>query len=510
MKILSAEQIKVCDAFTIKNEPIASIDLMERAATACIKHIVKNASIDSDFVIFCGKGNNGGDGLAIARFLIKRNYSVKVYVLNHSENASEDFTINLERLKELKPEALFYIDKEEDLKPIEITSNSLVIDALFGTGLNKPLSGIVASLVNFINATKIFVISIDIPSGLYADKPNDNDDVIVQSSVTLSFQFPKLSFLMPQNGIYVPEFEVLDIGLDKTFIHNIFTPHYYITKSDLQPLLKQRAKFSHKGKYGHALLVAGAYGKMGASVIAAKACLRSGAGMLTVQTPKKGIDILQTSIPEAMVNPDTDEELITELPNMDKITAVGIGPGIGTEAVTESVIKKLLNYILPMVFDADAINILANNKTWLSFLAPDTILTPHVKEFDRLTHLPDRQAGKHINDFERLESARQFAIKHRCILVLKSAYTQTVMPDGNVFFNSTGNAGLAKGGSGDTLTGIILGLLARGYTPPQAALISVYIHGSAADSCLKKIYIESVLATDVIAKLPKAFEKLYE
>jgi hydroxyethylthiazole kinase-like uncharacterized protein yjeF len=503
MKILSAEQIKVCDAFTIKNEPIASIDLMERAATACIKHIVKNASIDSEFLIFCGKGNNGGDGLAIARFLIKRNYSVKVYVINHSENASEDFTINLERLKELKPEALFYIDKEEDLKPIEITTNTLVIDALFGTGLNKPLSGIVASLVNFINATKIFIISIDMPSGLYADKENDKEDVIVRSSLTLNFQFPKFSFFMPQNGIYVPEFEVLDIGLDKLFIQNISTPHFYITKSDLQPLLKHRAKFSHKGNFGHALLVAGAYGKMGASVIAAKACLRSGAGMLTVQTPKKGIEILQSSIPEAMVNADSNEELISELPHMDKITAVGIGPGIGTEAVTESVIKKLLNYTLPMVFDADAINILANNKTWLSFLAPDTILTPHVKEFDRLTQ-------KHINDFERLESAKQFAIKHRCILVLKSAYTQTVMPDGNVFFNSTGNAGLAKGGSGDTLTGIILGLLARGYTPPQAALIGVYLHGSAADSALKKIHIESLLATDVIAKLPKAFEKLYE
>ncbi len=501
MKILSAEQIKVCDAFTIKNEPIASIDLMERAAMACIKHIVKNASIDSEFIIFCGKGNNGGDGLAIARFLIKRNYSVKVFVINHSENASEDFTTNLERLKELKPESLFFIDKEEDLKSLEISASAIVIDALLGTGLNKPLSGIIASLVNFINATKAFIISIDIPSGLYADKENDKDDVIVRSSVTLSFQFPKLSFLMPQNGNYVPEFEVLDIGLDKNFIHNISTPYYYITKPDLQPLLKQRAKFSHKGTYGHALLVAGSYGKMGASVIAAKACLRSGAGLLTVQTPKKGIDILQSSVPEAMVNADANEELISELPHMDKITAVGIGPGIGTEAVTESVIKKLLNYTLPMVFDADAINILANNKTWLSFLSPDTILTPHVKEFDRLTE-------KHINDFERLESAKQFAMKHRCILVLKGAYTQTITPDGKVFFNSTGNAGLAKGGSGDTLTGIILGLLARGYTPPQAALIGVYIHGSAADSALKKIHIESLLATDVIAKISKAFEKL--
>lgn len=503
MKILSAEQIKVCDAFTIKNEPITSIDLMERAAMACIKHIVKNASIDSDFVVFCGKGNNGGDGLAIARFLIKRNYNVKTYVIDHSSSVSDDFTTNLERLKELRPESVFHIEKEEDLKQLELTPSTLIIDALFGIGLNKPLSGLIAELVGFINATKLFIISIDIPSGLYADKPNDKEDVIVRSSVTLTFQFPKLSFLMPQNGIYVPEFEVLDIGLDKTFIQNISSPHYYITKSDLQPLLKQRHKFSHKGNFGHALLVAGAYGKMGASVIAAKACLRSGAGMLTVQTPKKGIEILQSSIPEAMVNADEDEELITELPSLDKFTAVGIGPGIGTNAATESVIKKLLSYALPMVFDADALNILANNKTWLSFLAPDTILTPHVKEFDRLTQ-------KHINDFERLETAKQFSIKNRCIVVLKGAYTQTVMPDGSVFFNSTGNAGLAKGGSGDTLTGIILGLLARGYTPPQAALIGVYIHGSAADNTTKKIHIESLLATDVISRLPKAFEKLYE
>ncbi len=503
MKILSAEQIKACDAFTVKNEPIASIDLMERAAMACIKLIVKNSSIDTNFVIFCGRGNNGGDGLAIARFLIKRNYSVKVFIVNHSQDASTDFSTNLERLKEVKSDCIFTIGKEEDLNQVDVTQDTVFIDALFGTGLNKSLFGIAATVVNFINSFKVFVISIDIPSGLYADKPNDNSDVIVKCSIALSFQFPKLSFLMPQNGIYVPDFEVLDIGLDKTFIHNIITPHHYINQADLKPLLKQRAKFSHKGTYGHALLIAGAYGKMGASVIAAKACLRSGAGLLTVQTPKKGIEVLQISVPEAMVNADANEELITEIPQLDKYNAVGIGPGLGTHPETESVIKKLLNYTLPMVFDADAINILAHNKTWLSFLAPDTILTPHVKEFDRLTQ-------KHINDFERLESAKQFAIKNRCILVLKGAYTQTVMPDGNVFFNSTGNAGLAKGGSGDTLTGIILGLLARGYTPPQAALIGVYVHGSAADSCLKKIHIESLLATDVIEKLPKAFRDLYE
>lgn len=503
MKILSAEQIKACDAFTIQSEPITSIDLMERAAMTCIKHIVKKSSIDSEFVVFCGTGNNGGDGLAIARFLIKRNYAVKTFIVDQHQNYSDDFKTNLERLKELKPDGIFNITSQEELKPLAFHPNTIVIDAIFGTGLNKPLSGIATELVKFINSTQLFTISIDIPSGLFADKPNMNDDVIVKSSITLSFQFPKLSFLMPQNGLYVPEFEVLDIGLHKLFIQNIPTSNYFVTKTDLHPLLKARAKFSHKGSFGHALLIAGAYGKMGASVIAAKACLRSGAGLLTVQTPKKGINILQSSIPEAMVNADAHEEVITELPSMDKFTAVAIGPGIGTEGITESVIKKLLNYDLATVFDADALNILANNKTWLSFLQPDSILTPHVKEFDRLTK-------KHTDDFERLETAKQFAIKHRCILVLKGAYTQTVTPDGNAFFNSTGNAGLAKGGSGDTLTGIILGLLTRGYTPPQAALIGVYLHGAAADNALKKIHIESLLASDVINRIPKAFEKLYE
>jgi ADP-dependent NAD(P)H-hydrate dehydratase / NAD(P)H-hydrate epimerase len=503
MKILSAEQIKAADVFTIQNEPIASIDLMERAAMACIKHIVKNSSIDSEFLVFCGKGNNGGDGLAISRFLIKRGYAVKVYVADHSPNSSEDFNINLERLKELKSDAVAFIEKEKDLKTIEVNPNTLIIDALFGTGLNRPLSGLTTSVVNFINSSRAFVISIDMPSGLYADKGNDKDDVIVHCSIALSFQFPKLSFLMPQNGRYIPEFEILDIGLHNSFISLCPTPHYYVTKNDLKPLLRTRAKFSHKGLYGHALLVAGAYGKMGASVIAAKSCLRSGAGLLTVQTPIKGIEVLQSSVPEAMVNADRNEEIISELPVMDKFNAVGFGPGIGTDPDTAAVLKKLLNYNLPMVFDADAINILAENKTWLSFLPAGTIVTPHVKEFDRLTQ-------KHSDDFERFESAKQFSLKHNCILVLKGAYTMIAMPDGNAFFNSTGNAGLAKGGSGDTLTGVILGLLARGYTPPQAALIGVYIHGSAADSCLKKIHIESLLATDVIAKLPKAFEKLYE
>jgi len=504
MKIFSATQIKACDKFTIENEPLASTDLMERAAIACIKHLVKKASADDEFIVFCGKGNNGGDGLAIARHLIVRGYITKIYVIDHTPNYSEDCLTNLNRLNEIKPEAITIIENEGQLNNIEFNSSTVIIDALFGTGLSKVISGICESVVTFMNTVPSKVISIDMPSGLFADKSNTPDDIIVRSSLVLTFQFPKLSFLLAQNKSYVPEFEILDIELSKTFINNEPANYYFITKSDLKPLLKYRNKFSHKGSFGHALLISGSYGKMGAAVIAAQACLRSGAGLLTVHVPKKGVDIIQSSIPEAMVSADINDESITELPVLDKISAIGIGPGIGTNSATEGVIKKLLNYSsAPIVFDADAINILAGNKTWLNFLPADSILTPHVKEFDRLTEA-------HDNDFERLNAAKHFAMRQNCIIVLKGTYTLIAMPDGNCFFNSTGNAGLAKGGSGDTLTGIITGLIARGYTSPQAALIGVFIHGLAADLCLKKINFESLLATDVINKLPKAFEKLYD
>lgn len=504
MKIFSANQIKACDRFTIENEPIASIDLMERAAMACIKHLIRAASVDEEFVIFCGKGNNGGDGLAIARHLIVRGYAIKVFVINHQEKYSEDCKTNLDRLLELKADAVTIIENESQLSTISVNPSGVIVDALFGTGINKPINGICENVVDFINALGLKVISIDMPSGLYADKSNEKEDCIIRATLVLTFQFPKLSFMMAQNQFFVPQFEILDIELSKIFIEKENTAAYFVTKSDILPLLKYRSKFSHKGSFGHAMLISGTYGKMGAAVIAAKACLRSGAGLLTVHVPAKGVEVIQSSIPEAMVSVDINPTIITELPKLDKINAIGIGPGIGTKSETESVIKKLLSYSsAPIVFDADAITILADNKTWLSFLPANSVLTPHVKEFDRLTE-------KHENDFDRLNTARQFALKYNCILILKATYTLITMPDGNCFFNSTGNPGLAKGGSGDALTGIITGLIARGYSTPQAALLGVYIHGYAADLCLKKINMESLLVSDVIAKLPKAFEKLYD
>ena len=504
MKIFSASQIKACDTFTIEQEPVDSIDLMERAANACVKYILKKLPLEVDFTIFCGKGNNGGDGLAISRQLLVRGFNVKTYIINYTEKESLDFVTNLERLKEQKENKIGFIDKETDLGDINFNEQTIIIDALLGIGVNKAVDGILGNTVNLINKSKKQIISIDMPSGLYADTSNEEKDVIVKSNLVLTFQFPKLSFLMPQNQNYVPVFTVLDIGLSAEFIKTENTKNYFITLKDLQSLLKERTKFSHKGMYGHALLVAGSYGKMGAAVIASIACLRSGAGLLTVHVPEKGVEVLQVSVPEAMISADENEKIISSLPKLDSYNAIAIGPGIGTEKETEAILRQVLNFgNANLVLDADALNILSQNKTLLSFLPVDTILTPHIKEFDRLTQ-------KHNTDFERLQTAKEFSVKHKCIIVLKSAFTQIVMPDGNVFFNSTGNPGLAKGGSGDCLTGIILGLMARGYNPPQASLIGVFVHGLAADICLKKMSEESILASDVIEKLPKAFKQMYE
>lgn len=503
MKILNAKQIRSTDEFTIQNEPIPSIDLMERAANACTRFIVKNFTDEHEFVIFCGNGNNGGDGLAIARQLLIRGFQVKVYVLDNGKKRSSDCEINLNRLSEQFPEKAIIIE-DGGLKKVKIPNGAIIIDALLGTGINKAAEGLYAKVIDLINGSGKVVISVDVPSGLFIDSPNDNGDSIVHSALTLTFEMPKLSFLFAQNQNYVPRFEILDIGLNKAYIASQNSGYFFVRKEDLKPLLKERNKFSHKGNFGHALLLAGSYGKMGAAVIAARACLRSGAGLLTVHVPVKGVDILQIAVPEAMVSADEGEKVIAAFPKAGKHNAIGVGPGIGTEKETAQVLKQIFNYSMDaLVLDADALNILSENKTWLAFLPKSTILTPHVKEFDRLTE-------KHTDDFDRLKTALNFSVKYNCIIVLKGAFTQIIMPNGNVFFNSTGNACLAKGGSGDTLTGVILGLLARGYTAPQAALIGVYVHGVAADLSVKKASVESILATDIIEKLPKAFLKLSE
>lgn len=503
MKIFRAEQIRAIDAYTIQHEPVLSIDLMERAALACFKALEGKVNKNEPLHVFCGLGNNGGDGLALTRLLNQNGFNAMAYLIHHSDKASKDNQINHKRLKSSYPKKLQEIKDAAELSKLPKERFKTIIDALLGTGLNKAPEGLLADTIDFINACpSASVYSIDVPSGLYGDASSAQNTHRVKANCVLTFQFPKLGFLMAENAEYVKNFEVLDIGLHPDAIAQQTTSFHYIGRDLISALLKHRTKFSHKETHGHGLLLAGSRGKSGAAIIAAKACMKSGAGLLTVHSTKATLSALLQHLPEAMSSADSNPDYISETHHPEKFEAIAFGPGVGMNEETQAVLKKILHYSTgALLMDADGLNILSENKTWLNFMPAHVILTPHVKEFDRLT-------VNHSSDFERLESARQFAARYRCILVLKSAHTAIAMPDGTVFFNSTGNPGLAKAGSGDGLTGILLGLLCRTYTPAQAALIGVYLHGLAADRCAKKMSMESMLISDVIEDLPSAFLEL--
>jgi ADP-dependent NAD(P)H-hydrate dehydratase / NAD(P)H-hydrate epimerase len=499
MKILNAAQIRAADQYTCRTEPISSVDLMERAASACARRITGLARPGQMFHVYCGMGNNGGDGLAIARMLLANNFHCQVFVVRFKEEFSNDAQLNFERLGKTKGALVTEIKTEKDLAGGE-TRDIVAIDALLGTGVSSQAKGLIASAIFFINKNYRQIISIDIPSGLLPDGPQQGD-AVVRSSLTLTFHCPKLTFLLPENAPYVPAFEVLDIGLKEDPDMGGGNYHY-VTGPDIRTLMRPRNKFSHKGTYGHALLLAGSQGKSGAALIAAEACLRAGAGLLTVHSTEETLRALAVRLPEAMSSEDEHSEMITGIDKPENYSAVGFGPGVGQGDDTALVLKKILHHgVEKLVIDADGLNILSENKTWLEFLPPATILTPHPKEFERL-------AGKQDDDLDRLSALRQFSARHNCIVVLKGAHTCVAMPDGNLFFNSSGNAGLAKGGTGDALTGIILGLLASGYNAPQSALIGVYVHGLAADLVAHEAGQESILAGDVVRSLPHAFRIL--
>lgn len=502
MKILTAAQIKNVDRQTIAEEPIKSIDLMERAAMACVKRIVKLAEPEAQLLVFCGKGNNGGDGLAITRLLLDLGYNCRALAVHHSENFSEDAAQNFRRLKEKYPSKLLEIKSGDSLLEIKFETDCVAIDALLGTGINKPVEGWLGEVIEFINSRFKHIISIDVPSGLFTDSCSLNNNYIIRATLVLTFQLPKLAFLLPENRHQAQQFEILDIGLNKKAIASAETNYYYISKDLISSLLTPRNKFSYKGTFGHALLLAGSKGKSGAALIAARAAMRSGAGLLSVASTAETLQALLLHLPEAMGIASEEPGHISGIEKPEKYSAIAFGPGVGTHDDTQQTLKKILQfYSGRLVIDADGLNILAENKTWLSFLPPGSILTPHPGEFERL-------CGKSDDDSENLKLLQQFSIKHQSIVILKGAHSAIAMPDGNIFFNSSGNAGLAKAGSGDGLTGILLGLLSRGYTPPQAALIGVFLHGYAAEICAGKKSLESILISDVIEQLPKALKKL--
>lgn len=501
MKILTAAQVKEADAYTIKHEPVASIDLMERAAARCVEWLLKKTDPADPVYVYCGKGNNGGDGLAIARMLAEKNYAVHVFIIEHSDKSSDDFAANEQRLKRVKGTELHYVHSVAEMDvPVE---GGIALDAIFGSGLNKPVEGFVAEVIDKLNRSGARIIAIDIPSGLFTeDNSRTKRENIIRAAHTLTFQVPKLAFMFPENSSFVGDFTVLDIGLDKDFLAQLTSKEYFITKEDVAELVGARGKFSHKGTYGHALLIAGSYGKMGAAVLAGRGCLRAGPGLVTMHVPACGYTVIQTALPEAMTSIDDSEQHLSKAPAQGAYTAVGIGPGIGKDEQTQSMLKLLIqNSSLPLILDADALNILGENKTWISFLPAGSILTPHPKEFERL-------AGGWRNDNDRHALLRNFAVKHNVHVVLKGAHTAIASPNGNVYFNSTGNPGMAKGGSGDVLTGVITGLMARGYVSLEACMLGVYLHGLAGDFAAEALSEEAMTAADITSYMADAWKCL--
>lgn len=502
MKILDAPQIRQVDAQTIEQEPIKSIDLMERAARQCFLRIKRLMKPGLGIKVFCGMGNNGGDGLAIARMLAGSGYPVKVYKVVHTENASQDFKINEERLKKVRRAELIELISEKHLP--EVGKEDLIIDALFGTGINRPLKGLPAKVVQHINQSGAFVVSIDLPSGLFCEDNRGNDyKKVVKANLTLTFQLPKLALLLPGNASFSGHWEILDIKLHPDAIAFAETRNFYLEAEDIRSFYRPREKYDHKGHFGHALLLAGSYGKAGAAVLAARAAMKTGAGLLTAHLPSGLVPIMQASLPEAMCLADEGHSIITHPGDVSFYNAIAVGPGIGKDPQTANALKLLIqNTQNPLVLDADALNLLSENPTWLSFLPGGSVLTPHPREFERLV-------GKFPDDYERLEIARAFSLKYQVYLVLKGAHTAIVSPDGKIFFNSTGNPGMATAGSGDVLTGIILGWMAQGYSPLQSALAGVHIHGLAGDMAARSQGPESLIAGDIVAQLPKAIKRIF-
>lgn len=500
VKIFDVSQIKKIDHCTVLNQGVTSVDLMERASLAVSEKLIRVLDMNQPVLVFAGMGNNGGDALAVARILLSKHFKLSVYVVAPDDRFSDDCRENKERLERLT--SIYIIKDKKDIP--HIYPDCIIIDGLFGSGLNRPLEGVFLDLVKAINLSRNKVYSIDMPSGLFVDNNlNNNKEGIVRAEKVFTFQFPKLSLLLPESGDYCQKMIVLDIGLCDKCINEEGTDIYLTEKADVALLPLPRNVFSHKGTYGKAMLIAGSYGKMGAAVLSARACLRTGVGLLTMHIPRCGVDVLQTVVPEAMVDADECLENISGVElDIDPFT-IGIGPGIGVGNKANDLLQDLFDrYRKSMVIDADALNLIARDEVLRNKIPPKSILTPHPVEFDRLS------GGISDSGYERLQKARDFARRYDVYIVLKGAYTAIVTPEYKVFFNPTGNPGMATGGSGDVLTGMITSLLAQGYFPQDAAILGVYLHGLAGDLAAKSKSQQGMLPTDMIEYIGKAYRAL--
>ncbi|MFN2430265.1 MAG: NAD(P)H-hydrate dehydratase [Cryomorphaceae bacterium] len=510
MKILTAEKLREADSYTIKHEPIKSVDLMERAATACFNWIYDqapnlfppNITEEKDYIFYvvCGVGNNGGDGLVIARQLSRNGYQVKVVVVHISDSQSKDFKTNFDRLGKDKKNA---IDVKSEKDVPEFPDDAVIIDAIFGTGLNRPVEGIARVVIQAMNQSGSQVVAIDMPSGLFdCNTANFEPDAITVSNHILTFQTPKLAFFLAENSQHVGKVHILDIGLDREFLEHVESDYHLADNVVASRLRRPRGRFTHKGSFGHALLIGSQKGKYGASMLSARSCLRSGCGLLTVHADDAGAALIHQFLPEAMHSEDGGKGHFSSLPKLDGYSAIGVGPGLGMHEDSVRQLKLLIQEVkVPLILDADALNILSENPTWMAFLPKNTILTPHPGEFARL-------AGEKLSHYDCLQKQRELSVKHGIYILLKGAHSSLSLPDGKIYINNTGNPGMATGGMGDTLTGIITGLAASGYSSTEAAILAMFVHGRAGDLALESQSVESLIATDLIAHIGKAFQSI--
>lgn len=497
MKFFCVKNIKSADLYTIQNEPVSSVNLMERAASKCVEWILDNCNNHTKFAVFCGNGNNGGDGFAIARLLYLKGKDVDVFIEKENEKFSPDTLVNFKRAKEIS--GIDILDFNE-IHTYKFNSKTIIIDALFGTGLSRKLEGVHRKIVEDLKYIQCPKISIDIPSGMCADELNDKEDMIFQADFTLTFQFWKKAFLHPEFGGFAGKVKVLDIRLSKEFIQNTITNNFVIDDNLISQIFKPRNEFSHKGNHGKTVIVGGSYGKIGAVVLSTKSALRAGSGLTFSLAPNCGNFILQTSVPESMCI-DGGEKIIDEIEEIDN-AIYGIGPGLGTNNETSKALLEFLEtQTRALVLDADALNIISTHSENLKLIPKNSIITPHPKEFERLF-------GKTENSFQRLELAKMKAKELDIYIVLKDHHTQIITPESNVYYNITGNSGLAKGGSGDILTGIITSHLAQKYSSEEAAVLGVWLHGKAADFAAEKHSKEAMQPSDVIDEIGNVFLEL--
>lgn len=501
MKIFTNDDIRAIDRLTIERG-ITSAELIARVADGVTEEIVALFPESRPTAIFAGPGNNGADALAVAARLAGKGFQPDVYLFNiGGDKLSPDCRAFRDNLKNAPGVRLVEVTGAFTLPDLD--KSFLVIDGLFGSGLRDGLTGGFMSLVRYINESGATVVSIDVPSGMFSDWNHGSiNRNIIHSDLTLAIQFPRLSFLMKENAELVGKWKVLDIGLDADAIRRTQTNFQIVDASGMRRLLKQRKPFCSKADLGHALIVAGSYGMMGAAQFAAKGALRSGIGKLTVRSASWGYEVLQTTVPEALFSADPNDNIITAIPPSRNFSAVAIGPGIGTAEATISAIDTFLKSATdPIVLDADALNCISQKRALLDLLPDHSIITPHAGEFDRLF-------GKHATDEERLLRAIKAAEDYNILILIKGHYTALVRPDGKVYFNSSGTPALATAGSGDVLTGIIVSFLAQGYKPEVAALLGAYVHGVAGEIAAETNGIYGTTASDIANSVGKALLKI--